>query len=151
MDAECSGPPLGALLARASHAVNAAVNDALAREGLTLRSFLLLEAASGAARSQQALAAHVGLDQTTMVAAVDDLVAGGLVERRPDPQDRRVRLVAVTDEGDRRRSRGREVVLATEGELFEALGAQGRDALRDLLLVLLHGRLGAAGAGGSCV
>lgn len=151
MTAECSGPPLGALLARASHGVNAAVNDALAREGLTLRAFLLLEAASRGPRSQQALAADVGLDKTTMVAAVDDLVAGGLVERRADPHDRRVRLVAVTAEGDRRRSRGRAVVRATETDLFDALGPQGRDALRELLLVLLRGHLGAAGTGGSCV
>jgi DNA-binding MarR family transcriptional regulator len=118
---------------------------------MTLRGFLLLEAASGAARPQQALAAQVGLDKTTMVAAVDDLVAGGLVERRPDAADRRVRLVAVTDEGERRRQQGRAVVLATEAELLEELGASGREQLQGLLLRLLSGRLGASAAGGSCV
>ena len=151
MTQECSGPPVGALLARASHLFNAAVSDALAQEGMTLRSFLLLEAAAGGARSQQALAAFVGLDKTTMVAAVDDLVATGLVERRADPSDRRVRLVAVTAEGDRQRARGRDVVLATEADLLGELGAAGQDELRGLLLRLLGGRLGATGAGGSCV
>lgn len=142
---------MGALLARASHAFSAAVGEALGREGLTLRSFLLLEAASGGPRSQQSLAADIGLDKTTMVAAVDDLVADGLVERRPDASDRRVRLVAVTDEGHRRRALGREVVRSTETELLAELGPQDCEALRDLLLRLLRGRLGSAGAGGSCV
>jgi len=146
-----AGPPIGALLARASHGFNAAVGDALAREGMSLRAFLLLAAAAGGPRSQQSLAADVGLDKTTMVAAVDDLVAGGLVERRADPHDRRVRLVAVTDEGVRRLARGRRIVRATEAELLDDLGAQGQEALRELLLRLLHGRLGAGGPGGSCV
>lgn len=92
-----------------------------------------------------------GLDKTTMVAAVDELVAAGLVERRPDPLDRRVRLVAVTSEGDDARSRAREVVQATEADLLGELGPAGQDVLRDLLLRLLGGRLGATGAGGSCV
>lgn len=151
MQQGCSGPPVGALLARASHLFNAAVGDALALEGTTLRGFLLLEAASGAARPQQVLAAQVGLDKTTMVAAVDDLVARGLVERRSDPADRRVRLVAVTERGERLRRRGREVVAATEAELLDELGERGRDELRGLLLRLLGGRLGASGTGGSCV
>lgn len=151
MSAECSGPPIGALLARSSHAFNAAVGEALAREGMTLRAFLLLEAAAGGPRSQQSLAADIGLDKTTMVAAVDDLVAHGLVERRSAPADRRVRLVTVTGDGDRVRQRCREVVAATEAELLDELGAQGRAELRGLLLRLLHGRLGASGRSGSCV
>ena len=151
MTSGCAGPPIGALLARASHLCTAAVSDALAQEGMTLRSFLLLEAAAGAARSQQALAASVGLDKTTMVAAVDDLVTAGLVERRPDPSDRRVRLVAVSAAGDSARSRAREVVRAVEADLLGELGAEGQDELRGLLLRLLAGRLGAIGAGGSCV
>ena len=142
---------MGALLARASHLFNAAVGEALAREGTTLRGFLLLEAAAGGPRPQQALAASVGLDKTTMVAAVDDLVARGLVERRADPADRRVRLVAVTPEGERLRHRGREVVRAVEADLLDELGERGREELQALLLRLLTGRLGASGAGGSCV
>jgi len=146
-----ASPPLGALLARTSHALSSAVAEGLAVHALTLRGFLLLHAASTGASSQQALAALVGLDKTTMVAAVDDLAARGLVERRPDPQDRRVRLVVLTEDGARLLRRAREVVERTEHDLLDDLGAEGRDALRGLLVRLLEGRLGARDAGGSCV
>jgi DNA-binding MarR family transcriptional regulator len=42
---------------------------------------------------------HIAARSTTEV--VDGLQDRGLVERRPDPQDRRATLVALTDEGTR--------------------------------------------------
>ena len=150
---DCSNgePPIGALLARASHLLSAAVAERLASEGLSLRGFVVLHAASTAAQPQQALAVSVGVDKTTMVAAVDDLAALGLVERRPDPQDRRVRLVALTAEGARVLRRAQGAVAATEEELLGELGHEGRAALRDLLVRLVQGKLGARAVGGSCV
>jgi DNA-binding MarR family transcriptional regulator len=49
--------------------------------------------------SQAALAAWLGIDRTVMTYLLDDLASAGLIERRPDPGDRRTRLVAATDHG----------------------------------------------------
>jgi DNA-binding MarR family transcriptional regulator len=49
--------------------------------------------------SQAALAARLGIDRTVMTYLLDDLAGAGLVERRPDPCDRRTRLVVATEHG----------------------------------------------------
>jgi DNA-binding MarR family transcriptional regulator len=45
------------------------------------------------------LAAGAGLDQSTVSRAVAALVAHGLIERRPDPADKRASILAVTAAG----------------------------------------------------
>lgn len=49
--------------------------------------------------SMKELATARGVALNTATSLVDRLVAGGLVERRPDPDDRRVVRVAVTERG----------------------------------------------------
>jgi MarR family transcriptional regulator for hemolysin len=56
-------------------------------------------AAAEAAPSQRQLAEQLGVDGATLVATIDRLVAGGLVERMPSPHDRRVKLVVLTGQG----------------------------------------------------
>ena len=56
-------------------------------------------AATAAAPSQRQLAEQLGVDGATLVATIDRLVAGGLVERMPSPHDRRVKLVVLTGQG----------------------------------------------------
>jgi DNA-binding MarR family transcriptional regulator len=121
-----------------------------ADEGLSLRGYVVLQVAAELPVSQQSLASSIGLDKSTMVATVDELEAAGLVERRPDPADRRVRLVAVTDAGRVAADLARAVVARTELELLADLG-DDREVLRSLLLRALAGRLGALPPGGSCV
>src|SRR5215469_13224419 len=49
--------------------------------------------------SQHDIAQRMGVDRTTMVTLVDELEGKGLVERRPDPRDRRKNVVALTEAG----------------------------------------------------
>lgn len=51
--------------------------------------------------SQLALAVHLGIDRSVMTYLIDDLVEAGLVERRPNPADRRQRKIVATDAGAR--------------------------------------------------
>ncbi|HSZ38419.1 MAG TPA: MarR family transcriptional regulator [Trebonia sp.] len=60
--------------------------------------------------SQAALAQRLGIDRTVMTYLLDDLEAARLVERQPDPVDRRSRRVAATGHG--------RVVLAELDERF---------------------------------
>jgi HSP20 family protein len=59
----------------------------------------LVAAAEG--QSQQAIAAAIEIPPSRMVALVDELEQRGLVERRPKPEDRRVRALFLTAEGRR--------------------------------------------------
>ncbi len=74
-----------------------------------------------------------------MTKRLDRLAEAGLVERRPDPSDRRGTLVGLT-------CKGRQVVddalvthLANEERLLEPLSAPQRRALDDLLRTFLAG------------
>src|SRR2546421_5402615 len=49
--------------------------------------------------SQLALAQHLGVDRTVMTYLLDRLAEAGLVERRPDPADRRARRGVATAHG----------------------------------------------------
>ncbi|MGX1300662.1 DNA-binding MarR family transcriptional regulator [Streptomyces albogriseolus] len=67
---------------------------------------------------------------------MDRLEARGLVERRPDPADRRVKLAAATAEG-RRVARGLQESLRFAREPLAGLSEQERVALRDALRRML--------------
>jgi DNA-binding MarR family transcriptional regulator len=64
------------------------------------RGYQVLAAATRAAvGSRLALAQRLGIDRTDMTYLLDDLEAAGLIERRPDPADRRARRVVATEQG----------------------------------------------------
>lgn len=50
-------------------------------------------------RTQAALAEAIGADKTRIIPTLDELQARGFIERRPDPADRRARLLAITEGG----------------------------------------------------
>jgi DNA-binding MarR family transcriptional regulator len=91
----------------------------------------LIEAAEG--RSQQAIGAAIEVPPSRMVALVDELEQRGLVERRPDPGDRRVRALFLTGKGKKTLARGREIASAHERELTRGMAATDRKRLIELL------------------
>jgi DNA-binding MarR family transcriptional regulator len=84
-------------------------------------------------QSQLALARSLGVAPSRMVALIDDLSERGLVERRSDPSDRRVRALHLTAKGRRLLERAGAVAADHERELCAALDAKERDELRGLL------------------
>jgi DNA-binding MarR family transcriptional regulator len=91
----------------------------------------LVAAAEG--RSQQAIAAMIEIPPSRMVGLVDELEQRLLVERRPDPQDRRVRALFLTAKGKRCLARGREIAKQHEDDLTEGMTATDRKRLVALL------------------
>jgi DNA-binding MarR family transcriptional regulator len=64
------------------------------------RGYQILTAAAGdPPRNQGAIAEDLGIDRTVLTYLIDDLERLDLVVRRPDPADRRSRLVIATDLG----------------------------------------------------
>lgn len=91
----------------------------------------LVDAAEG--RSQQAIGEAIQVPPSRMVALVDELERRGLVERRPNPDDRRVRALHLTRKGRQRLARGREIARAHEEALTTGLEPAERDRLTRLL------------------
>lgn len=94
---------------------------------------VLAAAASDNLGTQLALANQLGIDRTVMTYLLDDLERAGLIERRPDPADRRVRRVAVTDQGRKLLTDLDRRLNETEEHVLSALGDADRDTFRELL------------------
>jgi DNA-binding MarR family transcriptional regulator len=91
----------------------------------------LVAAAEG--QSQQAIGAAIEIPPSRMVALVDELEQRGLVERRPEPDDRRIRALFLTPKGKRCLQRGRKIAAEHEEELTEGMSEADRKRLVDLL------------------
>lgn len=83
--------------------------------------------------NQQALAAHLGIDRTVMTYLIDDLVKAGVVERIPDPADRRSRKIIATDNGREVLGIYEKRVAAAEAELLTGLNTEDVNTLDTLL------------------
>src|SRR5947208_3174066 len=92
-------PDLMFLLSQASHVLSTELTAGLTTLGVTPRAHCVLRKALTGEWTQSQLAEMCGLDKTTMVVTMDELERMGLAERRPDRDDRRARIVGVTDAG----------------------------------------------------
>jgi len=101
------------------------------------RGYLVLLAASeDNGQSQLAIARRLGVDKTVMTYLVDALVAEGLVQREPDPSDRRIRLLVLTDAGRTRLDSARAEISAVEERLLSALTGDDAQRFRSLLATI---------------
>jgi DNA-binding MarR family transcriptional regulator len=95
---------------------------------------VLASAAREEPGSQLALAQHLGVDRTVMTYLLDSLAAAGLVERHPDPADRRARRIVATARGRALLDELGEQLRAAEDQLLAGLdGDADRQAFRALL------------------
>jgi DNA-binding MarR family transcriptional regulator len=98
---------------------------------------VLASAARGQPGSQLELARHLGVDRTVMTYLLDDLEKAGLIERRPDPQDRRARQIVATASGRERLGYLDRQMQAAEQHVLAGLDSEAdRRAFRALLFQL---------------
>jgi Transcriptional regulators len=86
--------------------------------------------------TQAALADRLGIDRSVMTHLLDEYTARGLLERRHDPADRRVRRVVATERGRTVLAAVDARVRAAEQDLLRALPERDRPHLRLLLTQL---------------
>jgi DNA-binding MarR family transcriptional regulator len=135
--------PLGVLsrLFRTASLADVELADAIAAHDLQPGWFDLLAALrrSGAPfeRTPTQLLRSTLLSSGGMTRRLDRLVEAGLVERRPDPSDRRGTLVALTAKGKAVVDEAVVTHLANEERILRSLSLTQRHALDDLLRVLL--------------
>jgi DNA-binding MarR family transcriptional regulator len=104
------------------------------------RGYQVLTAAVGEpARNQGAIAEELGLDRTVLTYLIDDLERLDLVARRPDPSDRRSRLVVATDAGRATWQQRRAVLERVEAHILSPLPSADVPAFRAMLKQLACG------------
>src|SRR6202789_3628965 len=83
------------------HRMFRAVNDEMSGCGLSLaRTKVLTRLKEDGPTRQNVLATYFGMAPHSITDIVDALERQGLAERRPDPTDRRAKLVAITGAGE---------------------------------------------------
>jgi MarR family transcriptional regulator, transcriptional regulator for hemolysin len=139
---------LSFLLTHAGHVLATQMAAAFAEIGITPREYCVLYHAMEAERTQIQLAEISDLDKTTMVVTVDELERAGLAERRPSSTDRRARIVAVTEAGERAVAQGARIADRVHRGVIEALPAGQGEVLVDALTRLTSGYLSAPAESG---
>ena len=87
--------------------------------------------------SQAALGRRSGIHLSDMVATINELADGGLVERAPDPSDRRRNIISLTSAGKRQLRRLEKRLAESQDELLAPLSPEERQRLTELLSRLL--------------
>lgn len=148
-EAKATYAPVTFAISRAVLVVAGVVEDAIRPFGLPVREvFALVEAVGDPGQTQIELSTRTRIDRSTLVGVIDRLEAGGYVERRPVPGDRRARSIVPTARGIDVVEQVRPAIAAAEREVLDALGPDGPLVVQRLL-ELVHGPLGARADGQS--
>ena len=88
--------------------------------------------------SQAALGRRTSIDRSDVVAVLNDLAARGLIERAPDPDDRRRNVITITPAGTEQLRALDEVVASVQEKLLAPLSPPDRTRLVRLLSAVLE-------------
>ncbi|MFE0026022.1 MarR family winged helix-turn-helix transcriptional regulator [Amycolatopsis sp. NPDC059021] len=125
-------PDLAAMLGGLLRTLIAMESPVLDEHGLTMWGYVVLSALDGGpVRTQAALAQAIGADKTRIIGTLEALQKAGFISRDPDPADRRVRLLAITEAGHRVRTSAQARIQAGEEKLLAHLSAGERAAFLD--------------------
>ena len=122
------------LLYRAFHAQRAALRPALSELGLgtgqpKLLGYLRRRGPCG----QRELADYCEIDPAAVCRMLDSLQRGGFVTRRPDEQDKRRDLIALTPAGERAHEGWRERCRSMEEQMLAGFSPEERERFADYL------------------
>lgn len=130
-------PDLAAMISPLSRALIDAELPVLREHDLSMWAYtVLLALDERPLRTQAALAESIGADKTRIIGVLDDLQRRGLIERTPDPGDRRVRVLSLTAEGRRVRDSAQAAIQRKEERLLARLSAEDRQGFLRALQTL---------------
>jgi DNA-binding MarR family transcriptional regulator len=122
----------------AAHALEAKVEDALERAGLSSPKYTVLSALTAASTplSLSELAGELSCVRSNITQLVDRLEADGLVRRVHCPEDRRLVRAEITPEGRSRQAKGADEIAQLHRDFATKVKADDRAALGRLLSAL---------------
>lgn len=114
------------------------IRDALSAHGLKPRQLQVLEfLAERDAVGQRELGEQLLIDHSILVTMLNPLESDGLIERRRSCSDRRRHNVSITAAGRKRQVEATASVALLEEQILDALPAEGRRQLAELLWTLM--------------
>jgi DNA-binding MarR family transcriptional regulator len=93
------------------------------------------------------LATQARMTRSAMAELVDDLQRLGIVQRKPDPTDRRAKLICLTEQGWAAMRTGHRIIAELEAEYATQIGAQNFETMCQAMQHLLDARTPSATAG----
>lgn len=130
-------PDLAAMLYPLVRALIAVETPVLAEHEVSMWGYSVLTALDDTpVRTQAALAEAIGADKSRIIGTLDELQDAGLIERTPDPNDRRVRLLSITPKGRRVRRSVRKGIRAHEDRMLATLPPADRQTFLRALRTL---------------
>jgi DNA-binding MarR family transcriptional regulator len=125
------------LFGKAYQHITAIARERLAPYGVTPVQFALLHLLwDQDGQSGTALGTRLQLDSATITGVLDRLANAELLERRPDPTDRRINLIFLTEQGRTLRAPLNTVMDALNQELFSQFTDADGDRLRRMVAQL---------------
>jgi DNA-binding MarR family transcriptional regulator len=119
---------------RTSRALLRRFDASLRPFGFAMSHFPVLRAlADGRGRSQTALALAAGVEQPSMAETLARMERDGVVQRKPNPDDKRGILFSVTARARGRFPQARSALVACERRAMAGLSEAEQAVLRDLL------------------
>lgn len=88
--------------------------------------------------SQAALGRRTSIDRSDVVATLNDLAGRGLIQRSPDPDDRRRNIITITPAGTEQLGTLDQILAGVQEKLLAPLSAADRTQLIGLLTRLLE-------------
>ena len=141
MPSKARRPDLAAMLAPLVRELIAAELPVLKAHGLSMWGYsVLLALDDSPVRTQATLAEAIGADKTRIIPTLDELQDRGYIERRPDPDDRRVRLLAITESGRVVKDAAQADIQRGEENWLGTLSANDRRVFLRVLRQLTTGR-----------
>ncbi|HTQ19461.1 MarR family winged helix-turn-helix transcriptional regulator [Mycobacterium sp.] len=99
----------------------------LSQHDMSMWGYIVLNALDRSpVRKQAALADAIGADKTRIIGTLDELQQRGYIERRPDPDDRRVRLLEITPAGREAKNAAQSDIQRGEERWLSELTAEER-------------------------
>ncbi len=126
--------PIGRVLDSTAKLLSRAFDQQLAEAGGTRPGWLILVALKQQRwRTQQDLAAAVGIEGPTLTHHLDAMAKAGLIERSRDPDDRRIVRVELTDAGEQLFVRLAKAAIGFDERLRKGVSDKELESVRRVL------------------
>lgn len=113
------------VIGKAAQQVSRRAREALEPHGVTPTQYALLKVLSDADGQTGAdLGLRLAIDSATMTGVADRLAAAGLIDRRPDPQDRRLQRLFLTERARERQAALDEAMDRLNAEVAAEFGGE---------------------------
>lgn len=129
----------GHLINMISNRIKRLADENLVNENVTVEQVKLMGmiCRSGGTVSQKEIELAFGVRRSTVTSAMQNLEKKGYIERQPNPEDSRSKLVTLTPAGLEKNKKLRSFLDVLEGRLMKGFTEEESEALRALLLKAL--------------